>query len=161
MADTGASVLAEGLAGNKSLLRLTLASCGLESEAPKSILQALKGHPRLITMHMDQSFAPEDLGMRYDYLGDDVVDSVKAQVSSCETLRMIELGTTGMTQSALESISEEVVKSETLVVFSAKSVYNKVSTRIKLSVNERIKENVRQPYGVRKLLASMPRKSVG
>lgn len=161
IADTRVSVLAEGLAGSKSLLRLTLASCGLESEGPKSILQALKGHPRLITMHIGQSFAPENLGIRYNYLGDDVVDNVKVLVSSCETLRMLELGTTGMTQSALECISEEVVKSETLVVFSAKSVYNKVSTRVTLSVNERIKENVRQPYGVRKLLASMPRKSVG
>lgn len=74
-----------------------------------------------------------------------MVDSVKVLVSSCETLRMLELGTTGMTRSALESISEEVVKSETLVVFAPKSVYNKVSTRVKLSVNERIKENVRQP----------------
>ena len=59
--------------------------------------------------------------MRYNDLEDDVVDSVKTLVSNSKTLRMLELGTTGMTLSALESISEEVVKSETLVVFSAKS----------------------------------------
>ena len=62
----------------------------------------------------------EDLGMRYNDLEDDVVDSVKTLVSNSKTLRMLELGTTGMTFSALESISEEVVRSETLVVFSAK-----------------------------------------
>lgn len=44
--DAGAEALAKGLASNKSLLRLTLASCGLKSEGAKSILQALIGHPR-------------------------------------------------------------------------------------------------------------------
>lgn len=76
-----------------------------------------------MTLHMGQSFATEDLGMRYNYLEDDVVSSVKILVSNRETLRMLELGTTGMTLSALESISEEVAKSRTLVIFSAKSVY--------------------------------------
>lgn len=83
---------------------------------------------RLRCLHMCQSFATEDLSMRYNCLEDDMINSVKTLVSNCKTLRMLELGTTGMTPSALESISEEVVKSETLVVFSAKSVYGKVST---------------------------------
>ena len=145
--DAGANALAEGLASNNSLLRLTLASCGLGSQGAKGILQVLKSHPRVITVHMGQSYATEDLGMRYNYLKDDVVDSVKALVSNCKTLRMLELGTTGMTLSAFESISAEVVKSETLVFFSAKSVYGKVSARVKLPVKERIKENIRQLYG--------------
>ena len=52
-----------------------------------------------------------------------------------------------MTLSALESLSKEVVKPETLVAFSANSVYNKISARVKLSVNERIQEYVRKLYG--------------
>lgn len=100
-----------------------------------------------MTLHMGQSFATEDLGMRYNYPEDDVVNSVKKLVSSCETRRMLELGMTGMTLSALEAISEEVVRSETLVVFSAESVYDKASTGVKLPVNERIKENIRYLYG--------------
>lgn len=147
MGDAGAIVLAKGLASNKSLIRLTLSSCGLKSEGAKSILRALKGHPQLMTLHMGQSFATEDLGMRYNYLEDDVVDSVKGLVLKCKTLRMLELGTTGMTLSALESIAQEVIKSETLVVFSAKSVYDKVSTKVKLPVNQRIEENIRRLYG--------------
>ena len=147
MGDAGANALAEGLTRNWSLLRLTLASCGLKPQGAKNILQALHGHPRVMTLHMGQSFATQDLGMRYNYLEDDVVDSVKGLVSNCKTLRMLELGMTGMTISALESISEEVVKSETLVIFSAKSVYGKVSTRVKLPVKERIKKNIRQMYG--------------
>lgn len=96
---------------------------------------------------MGQRFATENLGMRYNYLEDDVVDNVKALLSTSKTLRMLELGTAGMTLSALESVSYEVVKLETLVVFSAKSVYDKFSTEVKLLVNNRIEENVRRLYG--------------
>ena len=147
MGVSGANTLAKGLAKNTSLLRLTLASCGLKSEGAKQILQALTGHPRLMTLRIGQSYATEDLGMRYNYLEDDVGDSVKAFVSGCTTLRMLELGTTGMTLSALESIAKEVVKSKTLVVFSAKSVFGKVSAKVKLPVKERIHENIRLLYG--------------
>lgn len=145
--DAGANALAEGLGNNQSLLRLTLASCGLKSQGVKRILQDLQRHPRLMTLHMGQSYATEDLNMRYNYLEDEVVDSVKALLSNCKSLRMLELGTTGMTLSALESISTEVVRSTTLVVFSAKSVHGKVSTRVKLPVKERIENNIRQQYG--------------
>ena len=84
MGDAGAEVLAKGLTSNKSLLRLTLTSCGLKSEGPKSILQALTGQSRLMTLHMGQSFATEDLGMRYNYLEHDVVESAKALVLNCK-----------------------------------------------------------------------------
>ena len=145
--DSGAKNLAEGLASNTSLLRLILGSCGLKSEGAKSVLQALKCHPRLMFFHVGQSFTTEDLGMRYNYLDDDVVDSVKALVLNCNTLRMLELGTSGMTLSGLESISEAVIESKALVSFSAKSVHNKVPARIKLPVRARIEENIRQLYG--------------
>ena len=144
--NVGANSLAKGLAKKTSLLRLALASCGLESTSAKSILQALKGHPRLMALCMSQTFATEDLGMRYKYLEDEVADSVKALVSNCKTLRMLELGMTGMTLSALESILEGVLRSETLVFCSAKSVYRKVSTQVKLPVKERLKVNIRQLY---------------
>ena len=147
MGDAGADALAKGIAKNTSLLRLALASCGLKSKGATLILQALAGHPRLMTLRLGQNYATKDLGMRYNYLEDDVGDIVKALVSSCTTLRMLELGMTGMTLSALESISKEVVKSKALVVFSAKSVYGKVSTKVKLPVKERIQENIRLLYG--------------
>lgn len=55
---------------------------------------------------------------------------------------------TGMTLSALESISKEVVKSKTLAVFSAKSVYGNVYAKVKLPVKERIQENTWLLHGV-------------
>ena len=85
MGKAGVNALAKGLARNTSLLRLTLASCGLKSEGAKLILKALTAHPRLMTLHLGQSFATEDLGRRYSYLEDDVSDSVEALVSNCST----------------------------------------------------------------------------
>ena len=60
---------------------------------------------------------------------------------------MLELGITGMKLWPLESNSKEVVRSKTLVVFSAKSMYGKVSTKVKLPAKEYIQENVRLLYG--------------
>lgn len=145
--DAGANALAKGLARNSSLIRLALSSCGLKSEGAKLILQALKDHPRLETLLMGQSFTTGDLGMRYNYLEDDVTDSVNGLVSSCRTLRMLELGMTGLMLSAIESIAEVAANSKTLVVFSAKSVYGKVPTKVNVLINSRIKESIRQQYG--------------
>lgn len=100
-----------------------------------------------MTLLLGQNYATEDLGMRYNYLENDVGDSVKALVSSCTTLRVLELGMTGMTLSAIESISKEVLKSKTLVVLSAKGVYGKVSAKVKLPVKKRIHKNIWLLYG--------------
>ena len=100
-----------------------------------------------MTLRMGQSFATEDLGMRYNYLEDDVVNSVKMMVSTSQALRMLDLGTTAMSLPALESLYEEISNSKTLVVFSAKSVYNKVAASVNLPVNARIEENIQRLYG--------------
>ena len=147
MGDAGANALAKGIAKNNFLHRLALASCGSKSEGAISILQALAGNPRLMTLRLGQKYATEDLGMRYSHLEGDVGDGVVALVSICTSLRMLERGMTGMTLSALESISKEVAKSKTLVVFSAKSVYGKVSSKVKRPVKERIQEDIRLLYG--------------
>ena len=57
MGDAGADAHAK----NTSLLRLALASCGLKSEGAILILQALAGHPRLMTLRLGQKYATEDL----------------------------------------------------------------------------------------------------
>ncbi len=53
-----------------------------------------------------------------------------------------------MTLSALTDLAEVVAKSETLVVFSAKSLYGKVPLEIKAPVNAQIKDNVERLYGM-------------
>ena len=57
------------------------------------------------------------------------------------------VGTTGMTLPALAELAEEVARSKSLAVFSARSVYGKVSAEVKATVNAQIKANVKRLYG--------------
>ena len=90
--DAGATALAEGLAGNASLLRLSITPCGLKSNAAQHIMTALKTHPCLMTLIIGQNYATDDLGARYNWLEDRVVPSIKSLVQESKTLRMLELG---------------------------------------------------------------------
>lgn len=47
--------------------------------------------------------------MRCKFIEDDAGDSVEALVSSCTTLRILELGLTGIKLSALELNSKEII----------------------------------------------------
>lgn len=90
--DAGAIALAEGLAGNTSLLRLSTTSCGLKSTGAQHIMTALKSHPCLMTLIIGQNYATDDLGARFNWLEDRVVPSIKSLVQESKTLRMLELG---------------------------------------------------------------------
>lgn len=91
--DAGAIPLAKGLAANKSLLRLSMTSCGLKSPGAEAILTALQAHPRLMALNIGQSYATEDLSARYNWLDDRTVPSIKALIHASKTLKMLELGT--------------------------------------------------------------------
>jgi len=90
--DAGAVALAQGLAGNDSLLRLSIASCGLKSTGAEHIMTALKAHPRLMSLNIGQNYTTDDLNARFNWLEDRVVPSVKSLVQESKTLRMLELG---------------------------------------------------------------------
>jgi len=55
---------------------------------------------------------------------------------------MLDLGTTALDLPALWSLAEQVVESESLVVFDAKSVHGQVHQTSKSLVNGRIMENI-------------------
>lgn len=146
MGDAGATTLAEGLAKNMSLLRLMVSSYGLKTKGAVSMLEALELHPMLMSLNVGQSFATQYLGVRYNWLEDGTVESVKSLMANCKTLRLLELGTSAMTLPALELLAEEVIKSKNLVVLNAKSVCGKVYHGTKLQANERLKDNIQQLY---------------
>ena len=64
LGDAGAIAIARGLAVNKSLLCVSLASCGINTNGARAILEALQGHPRLQSLNMSQSNSTEDLETR-------------------------------------------------------------------------------------------------
>lgn len=146
--DAGALALARGLENNTSLVRLSLTSCGLKTAGAKHFLKALEGHPCLMTLNIGQNYATEDLGMRYNFLDDGVLNGVQSFIRATKTLRMLELGTMGMTLTVLAELMVEIAKSKSLVAFSAKSVFGKTHPNLKLMVDERIKGNIQQQYGM-------------
>ena len=145
--DAGTIALAQGLPSNSSLSRLSMSSCGLKSTGANHLLRALHHHPRLMTLNLGQNFATEDVGARYNWLDDGVVDGLRSLVRDSQTLKMLDLGSTAMTPPAFAELGLEVGKSQSLVVFEAKSVCGKLNSEVKLLVNNRIKNNVQHFCG--------------
>lgn len=145
--DAGAIALARGLAVNKSLLRVSLASCCVNINGARAVLEALQGHPRLQSLNMSQSNPTKDLETRYNYLGDDVIDALEIFFTSGpQTLRPLELGTTGMTLPAIFSVVENVLRSDSLVLFTLKSVHGQIIPEINTLVNNHMKRKIQRLY---------------
>ena len=60
--------LSGAFTANKSLKRLSIQSCALKDVS--SLLDARTAHKTLQMLDMGQSYATEDLGMRYNWLSD-------------------------------------------------------------------------------------------
>lgn len=147
LGDRGAAALATGLRKNTSLLRLTLASCGINDEGAKCIFSALTGHPSLTTLVIGQNFATKDLGMRYNFFQDGVLGDLMGLVAhGPKTLRMLELGTSAMSLPALWSVAGAVAQSDSLVAFDAKSVYGQTHSTAKSLVDGRMAKNMAKYY---------------
>lgn len=135
-----------GRVNNTSLVRLTVSSCGLRTEGAKAILSALTSHPRLIALTIGQSWATEDLGMRFNFIEDGAKESIIIFISQTPTLRLFELGTTSMSSSSLEVIATAVSMSRSLVVFKAASIHNKRHPLTKALVKATLQANVTRLY---------------
>lgn len=67
---------------------------------------------------MPQSYETSKLGSRYNFLDDGVKDALKAFiVNGPKTLRLFDVGDTAMSVPAIESLSANVTRSDSLVVF--------------------------------------------
>lgn len=142
--DAGTRALAEGLQCNCPLHRILVASCGINTNGVRNILESLK---ELITLHVGQNFAKSHLGMGYDFIQDDVTDNLTSFITSApKSLRMLELGTTGMTLQTVEKMAHVVAQSQSLVVFTAKRAYGKVHAETKEMVNNWLKRYVQALY---------------
>ena len=117
--------------------------------ALSGILEALQGHPRLQSLNMSQSNSTKDLETRYNYLGDDVTDARDIFITSGpQTLKLLELGTTDMTLPAICSVVENVLRSDSLVVFTLKSVHGQIIPEIKTLVNDHMNRNIQRLYNI-------------
>ena len=146
--DAGSLELAAGLQYNRSLTRLTVASCGLKAVGASAILSALTGKSNLMTLKLNQHYATEDLNMRYNYLEDGIRDSTLALLShpDCK-LRMLDLGLTALSAPVLNEITTAVAAGiHSLTLFRAKSIHGKFSGEVSTTLQAKLQANVAVQY---------------
>ena len=149
------AALAEGLSVNTSLQRLSIQSCGLAEVG--CLFDALKSHKTLEMLDIGQSYATEDLGMRFNWLSNSSAPSIVSFVESSPSLRYLSLSYVPLEQPALNSILSAVSISSTLLWFEAKplnkggrdsaSVHaGQEAGRLNKLVRERLHANVQAKY---------------
>lgn len=153
----GSSVtdLATGLKKNTSLKRLSIQSCGLVEV--RCLFDALTSHKTLEMLDIGQSYATEDLGMRYNWLSDSCAASIVNFIMSSPSLRYLNLAYVPLLQPALNSILSAVLASSTLLWFQAKTLLKggqgsefvregRRGARLNKFVRERLHVNVQAEY---------------
>ncbi|CAO2655066.1 Nn.00g117990.m01.CDS01 [Neocucurbitaria sp. VM-36] len=123
MGNEGVAALAAGVKKNKSLSRLTLASVGLSDNGVIPLCEALEQHPRLVTLDIGQSYATEDLGLRYNWLTDRSAFALHNLIASSPKIAYLNLAQCAMTHLGLNTILEAVVTSKSLLFYRASTIY--------------------------------------
>lgn len=118
LGDAGAMNLACGIARNKTLEVLTVASCGMSSHGVSAICNALAHHPKIRHLDLASRFTTGDLGQRYNYIHDDATASISAMTSNT-SLNFLHLGYVALSPDSLEKLRDAVVSSPSLVGFEA------------------------------------------
>ncbi|RBR03950.1 uncharacterized protein FIESC28_11651 [Fusarium coffeatum] len=122
LGDVGADALAQALPKAPYLARLLLQSIGVSTKGAIALCKAATGHPTLEVFDLGQAYATEDLGQAYNYIEDGAVPAIQQLIQTKGPLAYINFGHMPMTPPALKVISEAVLKSSTLVCFTAYSV---------------------------------------
>ncbi|KAK4575395.1 hypothetical protein LTR86_001249 [Recurvomyces mirabilis] len=154
--DEGAAHLATGVQNNTSLTRLSLQSCGLGTII--TLATALSTHPSISTIDLGQSYATEDLGMRFNWLAAENVPAIIHVITTAPQLRYVNLAYSPIPQSELNSIYAAALKSK-LVWFNAKALVTggtdvasvkagQEHARLNRLVREHLHANVQEQYGM-------------
>ncbi|KAK4549895.1 hypothetical protein LTR36_005196 [Oleoguttula mirabilis] len=152
--DAGAAALASGLAANRSLKRLSLQSCSLEDV--RTLLEACTN---LEMLDIGQSYATEDLGMRYNWLIDTSVPAFVSLVSTSTNLTYFNLSYTPIPRDQLNRVLEAATTSPSLLWFDAKPLVKggkdvtsvragQESVRLWKLLRQRLHDNVTEAYGL-------------
>lgn len=153
-----ATVLAKGLKANSTLKRIVLQSCGLKDEGIIALAEALEHHVSITVFDIGQSFATEDLGMRYNWTTKESIDSLADLVKKSK-LQYLDISYTSASQSSLNKILEAITTSHSLVWFHMKPLVTGAKdapsvkagqeyARLYKMARGRLHENVRKQYGV-------------
>ena len=106
------ALLASGLAKNKTVKRLTIASAGLTSTGVSLLAKALttEAHP-LHTLDLGASQTTKAHSQKFNYLDDNCIEALKPLILS-PALRSLNLGRTVFTVAGIQEIRSTAAKSE-------------------------------------------------
>jgi Ran GTPase-activating protein (RanGAP) involved in mRNA processing and transport len=133
-----ADVLAAGLARNRSLEELGLASCGLDARGAGAIARALRRHPRLI--HLDMSLAPSAraLGEPPNQIGDRGAPEWAELVRANGPLRILDLHDNGITSRGAFPMLEALHANDHLVELG---LHHHVARTIRRAIRKKLDAN--------------------
>lgn len=152
-----AAALASGLSSNRSLEHLSVQSCGLSNQSATAILSALEHNQNIKAVDMGQSFATEDLGMRYNWLTDS--SPFVRFVQNAPSLQHLSIAQMPMTQEAVNAVLQAVATSTSMLSLEnnarpllrgdpAAVRAGQEGVRLAKAVRDRLHDNVRQKYGL-------------
>lgn len=144
--DYGADALSTCFPWSRFLERVSLTSCGINSEGAIKIAKALTGHPTIISLDLGQSIATEDLGFKYNWIEDKAMDSFGNLVTKTKKFRYLNLGTTAITSEGINTIRNYVRCSRSLFSFTAKSCY--VRSPDSQAVRAQLEQNVQRKLNI-------------
>jgi hypothetical protein len=153
---SAAAALAPGLSSNQTLERLSLQSCGLSDAPTAAILSALETHPNFKALDIGQSFATEDLGMRYNWLTDSA--AFVRFVQNAPALQYLNFAHMPMPQEAVNAILNVVATSPSMLSLEGNARplirgdraavrAGQEGVRLAKAVRERLHANVSREHG--------------
>ncbi len=146
---TGCTVLAPALAKNKSLKRLSISSGGITSPGAIKLFEALKAHPTLQGLHLGQNYATIDLGQRFNWLDDEMVEACEDFLRNAKALRYLNLGLMAVSYPVLARLAAAAASSTTLCYYDATSIFLQsrvVEPRTRKILAVTLRENVKRLY---------------
>lgn len=151
--NAGCIALAPGLSRNRSLKRLTISSGGISSCGAIQLFGALKDHPSLQVLDLGQNYATLDLGQRFNWLEDEIVEACEGYIRHAKDLRYLNLRKMAVTHPVLARLAAAAADSKTLCYYDATSVIPQaggvsgaVEGPMKKALGAKLKENVKRLY---------------
>lgn len=153
-----ASPLAIGVKANKTLKRIILQSCGLKDDGVIALAEALKHHVSITIFDIGQSYATEDLGMRYNWATEKSVEALADLVTN-SNLQYLDISYTPASQSSVNKLLRAATTSKSLVWFHLKPLFTGARDAVSVKVGQeyarlykmtrdRLHENAKEQYGV-------------
>ncbi|KAG0097511.1 hypothetical protein BGZ93_002566 [Podila epicladia] len=171
LGNQGAEALAAALPKAPHLIRLFLQSVGVSTQGAMALCTALAGHPGIRALDLGQAYTTHDLGQAYNYIEDEAVPTMLTFLQSTPQLEYFNLGHCAITPPGLVVLSDAVIKSRSLLHFSADSVFadpthqmvtfapscamrfpdpalpSRASIEADKAIHEHLEANVRAQYG--------------